>query len=78
MLESSVLGINGCTAHTGADPVWHGGPSARVAQAIEHHTNVDSQGRRYYRKQWGGNWIRLRNSDSAAWRELNNVIDTYR
>ena len=62
-------------AHIGADPVWHGGPSQRMIQAIKSFTRSrEDTGRRFYVTIDG--WKPLNNP--RAFEELNAMLDAVR
>lgn len=62
-----------CVSHSGADPVWHGGPSIHTVKSIRSLTRSrEDTGRRFYVTAEG--WKPLRGD--AAFRELNNMIAT--
>lgn len=60
-------------AHSGADPVHHGGPSPERLWIICHLTRTDEAGRRFFRRAFNEGWRRLRTADDFA--TLNRVID---
>ena len=50
-----------CVSHSGADPVWHGGPTQRRIQAIKSLTRSrEDTGRQFYVTHDG--WHPLRNA----------------
>lgn len=59
------------------DPIsiYRGPPSRDLVRNIHWHTDVDSEGRRYWRKN-DGSRRRLRSNEDL--RQLNAVIDKYR
>jgi hypothetical protein len=66
-----------CVAHSGSDPVYHGGPSRELARWIKTvATKDDDTGKAFYRYGPHLHWIPL--ATLGDYTELNRIISTHR